>query len=147
MRYFPCAVSRVFSCVAASRVVGVLLAVGLGGCIAASAQIHHAAASHAAAASQPVAHLEVDTGTIAKPASKGLYGLMTEEINHAYEGGLYAELVNNGTFRGNWMGVDSWTEVARGNAAVTASIDREEGPSSALHNSLELKIDGGVGRE
>ncbi len=140
MSFFPCVASRVFSGVVASLAVGVLLAAGLGaGWVAASAQSHHAAVGHVSAM-QPVAHLEVDAGTIAKPASKGLYGLMTEEINHAYEGGLYAELVNNGTFRGNWMGVDNWTEVARGNSALTASIDRGEGPSPALHNSLELKI-------
>ena len=27
------------------------------------------------------------------------YGLMTEEINHAYDGGLYAELIQNRTFQ------------------------------------------------
>ena len=28
-----------------------------------------------------------------------LYGLMTEEINHSYDGGLYAELIANRIFR------------------------------------------------
>ena len=28
-----------------------------------------------------------------------LYGLMTEEINYAYEGGLYAELIRNRSFK------------------------------------------------
>jgi len=28
-----------------------------------------------------------------------LYGLMTEEINFAYEGGLYAELIRNRSFK------------------------------------------------
>ena len=46
---------------------------------------------------QPVAHLEIDASVIAKPASPRLYGLMTEEINHSYEGGLYAEMVSNRT--------------------------------------------------
>lgn len=122
------------------RVVRVLLAAGLGaGCVAASAQSHHAA-GHSATAVQPVAHLDIDASVIAKPASAGLYGLMTEEINHAYEGGLYAELVNNGTFRGNWMGVDNWTEVARGDAAMAAMMDREDGPSTALPASLKLTV-------
>ena len=130
---------RVSLYLASRRVVRVLLAAGLGaGCVAASAQSHHAGRS--AAARQPVAHLEIDTSVIAKPASAGLYGLMTEEINHAYEGGLYAELVNNGTFRGNWMGVDNWTEVVRGDAAVTVSMDREDGPSAALPSSLKLMV-------
>ena len=34
-----------------------------------------------------------------------LYGLMTEEINHSYDGGLYAEMVDNRTFRAHWDGV------------------------------------------
>ena len=89
---------------------------------------------------QPVAHLDVDPGVMVKPASAGLYGLMTEEINHAYEGGLYAELINNGTFRGNWMGTESWTEVVKGDAAVTGAIDREDGPSVALPTSLKLTV-------
>ncbi len=115
------------------RVVRVFLAVGLGaGWVAALAQNHHAAPM------QPVAHLEVDTSVIAKPASPKLYGLMTEEINHSYQGGLYAELLSNSTFRGNWMGVDNWTEVARGNGVVAAAMDPEDGPSTALHTSLKL---------
>jgi alpha-N-arabinofuranosidase len=126
--------SRLFFC-ASRRVVRVLLAAGLGaGCIAASAQSHHAAPM------PPVAHLDVDSSVIVKPASAGMYGLMTEEINHAYEGGLYAELINNGTFRGNWMGIDNWTEVVKGDAALTGAIDREDGPSTALHASLKLTV-------
>lgn len=130
-----------FSTYAANRrVVRVLLAAGLGaGCVAACAQSHPAAADRAVA-KQPVAQLEIDASVIAKPASKGLYGLMTEEINHAYEGGLYAELVNNGTFRGNWMGVDNWIEVVKGDAALTAAMDRQDGPSTALHSGLVLKV-------
>jgi len=132
---------RFQSCIDFRFVVRVLLVGGLvAGGVAASAQSHQTAAGHAAAAPLPVAHLDVDTGVIAKPASQGLYGLMTEEINHSYQGGLYAELVNNGTFRGNWMGVDNWTEVVRGNAALTASMDRQDGPSAALHSGLVLKV-------
>jgi alpha-L-arabinofuranosidase len=125
-----------FQTSAASRFVfTVLLTAGLGaGFGVASAQAHHAEAM------QPVAHLYVDTGVVARPASAGLYGLMTEEINHSYEGGLYAELISNGTFRGNWMGVDSWTDVVKGNAVLTADMDRTDGPSEALPESLELKV-------
>ena len=36
--------------------------------------------------------------------SPTLYGLMTEEINYSYDGGLYAELVRNRTFRSDWTG-------------------------------------------
>ena len=33
--------------------------------------------------------------------SPTFYGLMTEEINHSYDGGLYAELIQNRIFRDN----------------------------------------------
>ena len=104
------------------------------GWVAASAQ------GHGAAAVQPVAHLDVDTRVVAKPASEGLYGLMTEEINHAYEGGLYAELISNNTFRGTWDGIQNWGVVVKGNAQVTAGVDKTDGPSTALPTSMELKV-------
>ncbi len=127
---------RVQPCIAFRRVVSVLLAAGLGsGCVAASAQVHHAAPV------QPVAHLEVDTSVIARPASAGLYGLMTEEINHAYEGGLYAELISNGTFRGSWDGIQNWGTAVQGNGQVTIAEDRTDGPSAALPNSLAVKVE------
>jgi alpha-N-arabinofuranosidase len=130
------------SCVDFRFVVRVLLVGGLvAGGVAASGQGRHdGSRSSCCAAPLTVAHLEVDASVVAKPASQGLYGLMTEEINHAYQGGLYAELVNNGTFRGNWMGVDNWTEVVRGDAAETMAVDREDGPSTALHTSLAVKV-------
>src|SRR3954451_9370088 len=39
--------------------------------------------------------LTVDLGQSAGPVSPRMYGLMTEEINHSYDGGLYGELVQN----------------------------------------------------
>jgi alpha-N-arabinofuranosidase len=126
---------RLTSGVVGRRVVRVLLAAGLGaGCVAAVAQ------SHPKAPVQPVAHLAIDASVVAQPASAGLYGLMTEEINHAYEGGLYAELINNSTFRGSWDGIESWGLVVQGDAQVTAEVDKMDGPSTALETSMELKV-------
>lgn len=34
-----------------------------------------------------------------KDVSPTLYGMMTEEINYSYEGGLYGQLLRNATFR------------------------------------------------
>ena len=50
------------------------------------------------------------------PVSPTLYGLMTEEINYSYDGGLYAEMVRNRTFRGDWSGILYWYLVEDGNA-------------------------------
>ena len=42
--------------------------------------------------------IAIDATSPAGKVSPLLYGLMTEEINHAYDGGLYAELVQNRAF-------------------------------------------------
>lgn len=92
------------------------------------------------ASAQTPAHLTIDTGTIAHPASPGLYGLMTEEINHSYEGGLWAELISNNTFKGTWDGVEGWGDVVKGDAQITQSMDKTDGPSTAIPYSLKLQI-------
>jgi alpha-N-arabinofuranosidase len=40
-----------------------------------------------------------------------LYGLMTEEINHSYDGGLYAELIRNRIFKDNDAFPEGWSLV------------------------------------
>jgi len=45
----------------------------------------------------PVIQVQADKVTAKMPPT--FYGLMTEEINFAYEGGLYAELIRNRTFK------------------------------------------------
>jgi len=67
-----------------------------------------------------------------KPVSKvspTLYGLMTEEINYSYDGGLYAEMVRNRTFRARRRDVPYWLLVEDGNAQVKMEIDQQTGPS------------------
>jgi alpha-N-arabinofuranosidase len=59
------------------------------------------------------ARLTIDTSHIVSPVSPTLYGLMTEEINHSYDGGLYAEMVRNHTMRLSWSGFDAWTLARR----------------------------------
>ena len=97
-------------------------------------------ASSSAQSAKP-AQLTVDAATIVHPVSPTLYGLMTEEINHSYEGGLYAQLISNNTFRGNWMGVESWGEVLHGDAKATFAVDKSDGPSAALPTSLKIAVD------
>ena len=96
--------------------------------------------SHCVAQSGP-ATLTIDPSQIVSPVSPTLYGLMTEEINHSYDGGLYAEMVRNRTLRGRWDGAEGWTLVQRGNAAASMSEDRSTGPSTALPYSLKVSVD------
>jgi alpha-N-arabinofuranosidase len=69
-----------------------------------------------------------------------LYGLMTEEINFSYDGGLYAEMVRNRTFRADWSGILYWYLLENGNANAKMSIDKQTGPSDALKSSLKLEV-------
>ena len=74
------------------------------------------------------------------PVSPTLYGMMTEEINHSYDGGLYAELIQNRTMRASWEGVEHWGLVRNGNSSATMELDHKDGPSKALNTSLMLKV-------
>jgi alpha-N-arabinofuranosidase len=51
----------------------------------------------ACASAQPVLQIQADKVTAKMPPT--FYGLMTEEINYAYEGGLYGELIRNRSFK------------------------------------------------
>jgi alpha-N-arabinofuranosidase len=72
--------------------------------------------------------------------SPTLYGLMTEEINYSYDGGLYAELIRNRTFRSDWTGILNWFLVEKGSASAKIAVDNQEGPSQALRNSARLEV-------
>jgi alpha-L-arabinofuranosidase len=63
--------------------------------------------------------------------SPTLYGLMTEEINYSYDGGLYAELVRNRTFRSDWSGILNWYLIEKGNATAKLGPDKRQGPSKS----------------
>jgi alpha-N-arabinofuranosidase len=66
------------------------------------------------------------------------YGLMTEEINHSYDGGLYAELVQNRAFLDNDARPVHWSVVQGAGAAATIALDRAEPLNDILTNSLRL---------
>lgn len=84
--------------------------------------------------------LTIHVDKIKAKVSPTLYGLMTEEINHSYDGGLYAEMIQNRTFRGDWTGVPHWFVVEKGHARAKMRVDEKSGPSDALKTSLRLDI-------
>src|SRR5437762_1937346 len=54
--------------------------------------------------------------------SPQLYGLMTEEINHSYDGGLYAELIRNRIFKDNPNTPEAWSVIREGGAKATIQL-------------------------
>lgn len=97
-------------------------------------------AGSAIAQSQNTAVLTINAGQSAGKVSPTLYGLMTEEINYSYDGGLYAEMVRNRTFRSDWSGILHWYLLEKGNSQATVSEDKTTGPSQALPGSMKLEV-------
>jgi alpha-N-arabinofuranosidase len=93
-----------------------------------------------AAIAQEGATLTIDLGQAKAKVSPQLYGLMTEEINYSYDGGLYAELVRNRTFQDRGKVPPSWFLYEWGNADATMTVDPATGPSAALPLSLQLTV-------
>lgn len=107
--------------------------------------IHHLAVAASlfaasAMAQEAPAVLRIQGDKPAAKVSPMLYGLMTEEINYSYDGGLYAELIQNRTFRGDWSGILHWYLVEKGNANAKMAADRQSGPSESLKTSLRLEV-------
>jgi alpha-L-arabinofuranosidase len=86
------------------------------------------------------------TVSVDKPGAKigpMLYGLMTEEINHAYDGGLYAELIQNRTFQDGSLDLPPhWSVVKSGSAQGSIALtEKDPVNDEALKRSLVLNTD------
>lgn len=80
----------------------------------------------------PVPAISIDAGQVTAKVSPTLYGLMTEEINHSYEGGLYGELIRNRTFKADPAGPSFWTAVGPASLALD--------PANPLNDALNLSL-------
>ncbi len=102
--------------------------------------------------------LNLDFTRSGASVSPMLYGLMTEEINHAYDGGLYAELIRNRIFKDNKTTPEAWSLVKDGSvssaaiklmAAVEENIPYDEqrhAINGALQTCLRLTVEKAGGR-
>jgi len=82
----------------------------------------------------------VDASQPVGKVSPSLYGLMTEEINHSYDGGLYAELIQNRAFLDNATKPFHWTVVSDNDSAATIALDSANSFNDKLTNSLRLTV-------
>lgn len=96
----------------------------------------------AAALSGAVANpsFTVDATRAAGKVSPRLYGLMTEEINHSYDGGLYAELIQNRAFLDDPKEPAHWSVVNEDQAAATITLDRANPLNDKLTTSLRVAV-------
>lgn len=83
---------------------------------------------------QPALTIQADK--IVRHVSPTLYGLMTEEINHSYDGGLYAELIQNRAFLDNAHRPKYWS-VVQNNATATMALDS----NVTFNGKVTLRVD------
>ncbi|MGB8353960.1 MAG: alpha-L-arabinofuranosidase C-terminal domain-containing protein [Chthoniobacteraceae bacterium] len=92
-----------------------------------------------AATPAPPPTLTIDLSKPGTKVSPTLYGLMTEEINYSYEGGLYGELIQNRIFRDNAKDPVHWSVVQENGGANLISLDESQKiEGTVLHTSLKL---------
>src|ERR1019366_6432918 len=74
-------------------------------------------------------------------------GMMTEEINFSYDGGLYGELVRNRSFKEDAKDPVHWSLVQDDGAAATMALDPAEPLNPAIGTSLRLTITEAGGKQ
>ena len=84
--------------------------------------------------------LTIDAGAAGTPISPYFYGLMTEEINYSYDGGLYAELIRNRAFQDDANAPAHWSVVAPEGSPVSIALDREH-PVAGTVLTTALRLD------
>jgi alpha-N-arabinofuranosidase len=84
--------------------------------------------------------LVIDAGQPVAKSSPMLYGLMTEEINHCYDGGLYAELIQNRAFLDDAKQPVHWSVVQENGAVASMTLDRSNSLNAQLPTSLRLDV-------
>jgi alpha-L-arabinofuranosidase len=105
-------------------------------------------------ASGSPAKLTIDVAHPGHAIPPSFYGLMTEEINHSYDGGLFAELIQNRTFQDPAYNQSSrnlrpvlggvpphWSVFG----AATAATNTIDPVNAALPINLRLSLNGGRG--
>jgi len=91
------------------------------------------------ALSQGVSQITVHADHPGPKISPTFYGLMTEEINHAYDGGLYAELIQNRSLRDNATTPVHWSLVNASShgGSISLETDPADGSKSLLLSIAE----------
>jgi alpha-L-arabinofuranosidase len=107
----------------------------------------------AQAAAGPAPAIQINMDKVAAQVSPTLYGLMTEEINFSYDGGLYGELIRNRVFKGGDYprgrrgtpagaprenSLAHWSVVRYQGGDAAISVETDQPLSDALPNSLKF---------
>lgn len=84
----------------------------------------------------------IDVGNRGPKIGGRHYGIFFEEINHAGDGGLYAELIQNRSFEDDAASPVKWQAVNRGRIAIAKTGLLNDAQKNALSVTLRAKGDG-----
>jgi alpha-L-arabinofuranosidase len=84
------------------------------------------------------ATLNIDAAHPSHAIPPTLCGLMTEEISHSYDGGLYAELIQNRSFKNDPKNPAHWSLIQNNGGVGSISLDKENPLNSAQDTSLKI---------
>ena len=85
------------------------------------------------------ADVHIDLNQAGKKVNPRQFGIFFEEINHAGEGGLYTDLIRNGSFT-EAPTLDAWAAVRTGSAKVNLFFETEDPLNAAKPRSLRVEV-------
>lgn len=116
-------------------------------CLFAASWSGHSSAT-GASPSESKTVLEIDFKAPTTPVSPILHGLMTEEINYSYDGGLYAELIRNRAFLDDPKKNEPvhWSVAKQTGADGAIRVVNTHPLTDKLPNSLEVDVKSATAR-
>jgi len=84
--------------------------------------------------------ITIDAASSSGKVSPLFYGLMTEEINHSYDGGLYAELVRNRAFLDDPAAPAHWSVVQGDGGSAAIALDPSQPLNATIGTSLRVDV-------
>ncbi|MBW4889340.1 alpha-N-arabinofuranosidase [Mucilaginibacter sp. HMF5004] len=89
------------------------------------------------AQNNPPIVLKIDAAKAKAKVSPTLYGIMTEEINHSYDGGIYAELIQNRIFKDDNKAPAHWSLIGTADLG-SISLENNQRINDSLTVCLKL---------
>ena len=86
--------------------------------------------------------MTIDAQKRAAAISEHQYGLFFEEINHAGDGGLYAELIRNRSFEDHNTTPECWSAIQQNGQDVKLSLNTKQVMNKAQQTCLQLSVSG-----
>lgn len=84
--------------------------------------------------------VSIDAGQPGARVPDDLYGIFFEDINHAADGGLYAELIGNRSFEDDAVATPRWSVTADAGASVAPRLVTKDLLNDAQHQALQLTV-------